>query len=74
MRAAATVQAFLCERQHLPASLVVRTDMRAHRVLVSGSGADVLRPADLLVTDTLGGDDTVDSSGLEAGLVQLRVL
>ena len=55
-------------------------------IAVSGSKANVLvsgltpvvsainlRPEDFLLIDTLAGDDVVDSSGLQPGLVQLLV-
>jgi hypothetical protein len=55
-------------------------------ITVSGSGANItvaglvpkvtpvlLNSADVLRIDTLGGTDTVDSSGLQDGLVQLQV-
>ena len=55
-------------------------------ITVSGSGANItvaglvptvtpvlLDSADVLRIDTLGGTDTVDTSGLQRGLVQLQV-
>ncbi|GAA4457542.1 hypothetical protein GCM10023170_054000 [Phytohabitans houttuyneae] len=67
-------------------TLTVRGTPGVDRITVSGAKADVLvaglqpivaavflRPEDFLLIDTLAGDDVVDSSGLQPGLVQLLV-
>jgi hypothetical protein len=67
-------------------TLTVRGTPGVDHIIVTGSKANVLvtgvtptvsaiflRPEDFLLIDTLEGDDTVDSSGLEPGLVQLIV-
>jgi len=67
-------------------SLTVRGTAGVDHVTVSGSGANItvagltptvtpvnLAPEDALRIETLGGNDTVDSSGLQRGLVQLLV-
>lgn len=68
-------------------SLTVRGTAGVDHVTVSGSGANVtvagltptvtpinLAPTDTLRIETLAGSDTVDSSGLQRGLVQLLVI
>jgi hypothetical protein len=67
--------------------LVVRGTDAVDHIVVSGSGSNVtidglsptvtpvwLQPADVLRIDTLGGNDDVDTSGLQQGLVQLQVI
>jgi RTX calcium-binding nonapeptide repeat (4 copies) len=67
-------------------TLTVRGTAGVDHITVSGSGADItvaglvplvtpvnLAPDDFLRIDTLDGRDTVDRSGLQAGLVQLLV-
>jgi len=67
-------------------TLTVRGTPGVDHIAVSGSKANVLvsgltpvvsainlRPEDFLLIDTLAGDDVVDSSGLQPGLVQLLV-
>lgn len=67
-------------------TLTVRGTTGIDRITVSGSGANttvsglrptvtpvLLQPEDFLLIDTLDGDDIVDSSGLQPGLVQLLV-
>ena len=66
--------------------LTVRATPGIDHITVSSAGANItvagltasvtpaqLDSADTLRIDTLGGDDTVDSSGLQPGLVQLQV-
>ncbi len=67
--------------------LSVRATPGGDHIAVSGSGANItvagltptvtpvlLNSADVVRIDTLDGNDTVDSSGLQPGLVQLQVL
>jgi hypothetical protein len=67
-------------------TLTVRGTAGVDHIVVSGSGAHTtvsglaplvtavnLQPEDVLLIDTLDGDDPVDSSGLGPGTVQLLV-